>query len=158
MFSLKAGRFLQNRQSLQLAAIVFLAMIVRLAVTPLPNFESLMDASHLHAWEPGNVAESLLAGHGFGSPFPSSQLSAIMPPVYPVIIAVLFKLFGIHTEASIFAAHALNCLLSALACIPVYLIARRSFGQRAAWWAAWAWAFSQYGIYFAAAWAWGTHL
>ena len=158
MLFLKAGTFLRKRPTLQIATIVFLAMVVRLAVTPLPNFESLMDASHLHAWEPGNVAESLLAGHGFGSPFPSNQLSAVMPPVYPVVIAVLFKLFGIHTEASIFAAHALNCLLSALACIPVFLMARQSFGERAALWAAWAWAFSPYGIYFAAAWAWGTHL
>jgi hypothetical protein len=37
-------------------------------------------------------------------------------------------------------------------------MARRSFGERAGWWAAWAWAFFPYGIYFSAAWAWSTHL
>jgi 4-amino-4-deoxy-L-arabinose transferase-like glycosyltransferase len=37
-------------------------------------------------------------------------------------------------------------------------MARRSFGERVAWWAAWVWAFFPYGIYFAAAWAWSTHL
>lgn len=117
-----------------------------------------MGADHIHAWEQGNVAEALLAGRGFGSPFMSNQPSAIMPPVFPLIVAVAFRLFGVHTPASIFAVHAFDCLLSALACIPVFLMARRSFGERAGWWAAWAWAFSPYGIYFSAAWAWSTHL
>jgi 4-amino-4-deoxy-L-arabinose transferase-like glycosyltransferase len=138
--------------------IVATALLLRLAAIPLPNFENLMDANHLHAWEPGNVAEALLAGRGFGSPFQSQQVSAIMPPVYPLIVAGLFRIFGIHTPASIFAAHALNCLLSALACIPIFLVARQSFGERVGRWTAWVWAFSPYGIYFAAAWAWSTHL
>jgi 4-amino-4-deoxy-L-arabinose transferase-like glycosyltransferase len=141
-----------------LTVIVLVALALRLAVIPLPNFENLMDANHIHAWEPGNVAESLVAGHGFGSALNSTQPSAILTPVYPLIVAVLFLLFGVHTPASILAAHALNCLINALACIPVFLIARRSFGPRAGWWAAWGWAFSPYGIYFSAAWAWSTHL
>lgn len=141
-----------------LPMMVLAALAIRLAVMPLNNFEGLMNPDHLHAWEPGNVAEALLAGHGFGSPFASTQLSAVMPPVYPLIVATIFRCFGIHTWAAIFVAHALNCVLSALACIPLFLMARRSFGERAALWAGWGWAFSPYGIYFAAAWAWATHL
>jgi 4-amino-4-deoxy-L-arabinose transferase-like glycosyltransferase len=122
-----------------------------------------MDANHLHTWEQGNVAQALLTGHGFGSPFSSGQLSstqasAIMPPVYPIIVAIFFYFFGIHTAQSIFAIHAFDCLINALACIPIFLLARRSFGRRAALWAGWAWAFFPYGIYFSAAWAWSTHL
>jgi len=141
-----------------LTAIVFVALALRLAVTPFRNFENLMDADHIHAWEPGNVAEALVSGRGFGSALMSNQPSAIMPPVYPLMVAALFGIFGVHTPASVFAAHALNCLLNALACTPVFLMARRSFGQRVAKWAAWAWAFCPYGIYFSAAWAWSTHL
>ena len=141
-----------------LAVIVLVALVLRLAVTALPNFENLMGADHLHAWEQGNVAEALVAGRGFGSAFMSNQTSAIMPPVFPLIVAVFFHFFGVHTAASILAVHAFDCALSALACIPVFLMARRSFGERAAWWAAWGWALSPYGIYFAAAWAWSTHL
>ena len=149
---------MRKRQVFLLATVIMVALALRLAAIPLPNFENLMNSDHMHAWEPGNVAAALVAGRGFGSPFPSHQLSAVMPPVYPLIVAVLFKMFGVHTVTSIFAVHALNCLLSALACLPVFLIARRSFGERAGWWAAWAWACSPYGIYFAAAWAWHTHL
>ncbi len=104
------------------------------------------------------MARNLLAGHGFGSTLNSTQPSAMMAPVYPLIVAALFHFFGVHTVASIFAVHALNCLFNALACIPVFLMARRSFGERAGWWAAWGWAFAPYGIYFAASWAWSTHL
>lgn len=135
-------------------------MALRLAAIPLPNFENLMDAAHLHSWEQGNVAEALLAGHGFGSPFDAfhSQPSAVMPPVYPLIVAVFFRVFGVHTAASILGVHIFDCVINALAAIPIFLIARRSFGERAGWWAAWAWAFFPYGIYFSAAWAWSTHL
>ena len=51
--------------------MVLIAFLLRLAVIPFDTIENLMDATHLHAWEQGNVAASLLAGHGFGSPFQS---------------------------------------------------------------------------------------
>jgi len=136
-----------------LTMVVLVALGLRLSVTLLP-----VGGDQMHIRQQGRVAEALLAGRGFGSPFKSNQISAIMPPVYPVIVAAFFKLFGVQTTASIHAVHALDSLLSALACIPVFLMARRSFGERVAWWAAWGWALSPYGIYFAATWAWSTHL
>lgn len=138
--------------------IVLVALAVRIAVIPFDTIENLMDANHIHAWEQGNVARSLVAGRGFGSPFQSNQPSAIMPPVYPLIVAGFFSVFGVHTPHSILAIHIFDCIINSLACIPIYLLARRNFGERAAWWSAWAWAFFPYGIYFSAAWAWSTHL
>jgi len=138
--------------------MALIALLLRLAVIPFDSFENLMDANHIHSWEQGNVARALLAGQGFGSPFLSAQPSAIMPPVYPLIVAVFFYFFGVHTAHSILAIHAFDCLINSLACIPIFLLARRSFGPRVALWAGWAWAFFPYGIYFSAAWAWSTHL
>jgi 4-amino-4-deoxy-L-arabinose transferase-like glycosyltransferase len=138
--------------------MVLIGLALRLAVIPFDTIENLMDAEHLHAWEQGNVARALVAGHGFGSPFVSDQTSAIMPPVYPLIVAGIFEVFGVHTARSIFAVHAFDCLINALVCIPIFLLARQSFGERVGLWAGWAWAFFPYGIYFAAAWAWSTHL
>jgi 4-amino-4-deoxy-L-arabinose transferase-like glycosyltransferase len=82
----------------------------------------------------------------------------MLTPVYPLIVAGFFRLFGVHTLVSITAIHVFDCLINSLACIPIFLLARRSFGERVAWWAAWIWAFFPYGIYFAAAFAWSTHL
>jgi 4-amino-4-deoxy-L-arabinose transferase-like glycosyltransferase len=138
--------------------MILVALALRLAVIPFDSFEDLMDANHVHAWEQGNVARSLVAGHGFGSPFVSTQSSAIMPPVYPLIVAAFFYLFGIHTLHSIIAIHAFDCVINSLAIVPIVLLARRSIGPRVAVWAGWAWAFAPYGIYFSAAWAWSTHL
>lgn len=138
--------------------MMLIAFLLRVAAIPFDSIENLMDAAHLHAWEQGNVAIALVAGHGFGSPFLSSQPSAIMPPVYPLIVSVFFLVFGVHTAASIAAVHVFDCLINALACVPVFLVARRSFGLRVARWAAWIWVFFPYGIYFSSAWAWSTHL
>lgn len=137
--------------------MVLVALGARLAVVPFVYGEWLQPYFVTH-WEQGNIARALLAGQGFGSPLPSVQPSAMMTPIYPMVVAVIFRIFGIHTRASILAALSVNCLLSSLACIPVFLMARRSFGARVATWAGWAWAFSPYGIYFSAEWAWSTHL
>jgi len=142
----------------RLPVVVLVALALRLAVIPFNSFENLMDADHIHAWEQGNVARALVAGQGFGSPFVSTQTSAIMPPAYPLIVAVFFRVSGVHTAQSIVAVHVFDCLINSLACIPVFLMARRSFGERVGWWAVWGWALSPYGIYFSAAWAWSTHL
>ena len=141
-----------------LLTFVLVALALRVAVIPFDNFEDLMDADHIHAWEQGNVAQALVAGHGFGSPFVSTQSSAIMPPVYPLVVAAVFEVFGVHTTHSILAVHLFDCLINSLACIPIFLLARRNFGPRVALWAGWGWAFFPYGIYFSAAWAWSTHL
>jgi 4-amino-4-deoxy-L-arabinose transferase-like glycosyltransferase len=133
------------------------ALAIRLAVIPFVYGEWMQPYFAGH-WEQGNVARALIAGHGFGSPFPADMPSAIMPPVYCLIVAGTFLVFGIHTVSAIIASLSINCLFSALACVPVYLVARRSFGERVAKWAGWGWAFSPYGIYFAAEWAWSTHL
>ena len=137
--------------------MVFAAFILRLAVVPFV-YDEWMSPFNITHYEQGNVARSLLVGHGFGSPWLSHQPSAILPPVFPVIIAGIFRIVGIHTPASIIALCSLNCAVSALACVPVYLVARRSFGERVARWSGWGWALSPYGIYFSAEWAWSTHL
>ncbi|MFZ2023919.1 MAG: glycosyltransferase family 39 protein [Terracidiphilus sp.] len=142
----------------RLTLIVLVALVLRLAVIALPNFENLMDADHIHAWEPGNMAESIVAGRGFGSTLDSGQPSAMMAPLYPLIVACFFLLFGIHTAQSILAVHIFDCVINALACVPIFLFTRRSFGERVARWTTWGWAIFPYGIYFSAAWAWGTHI
>lgn len=137
--------------------MVLVALLIRWAVIPFV-YDEWMQPYFVSHWEQGNVARGLLSGRGFSSPFPSLQSSAIMPPVYPLVVAAIFALFGVHTLASVLATLGLNALLSSLACIPVYLMARRSFGERVALWAGWAWSFSPYGIYFSAEWAWSTQV
>lgn len=141
----------------RLFVITLAAITLRLAVSPFNNEH--MHPEHIGLWEYGNSAASLVAGHGFSSPWDTIyQPSAVMPPVFPLIVAVIFHFFGVRTVASILAVHVFDCLVSGLGCVPVFLMARRSFGERVAGWAAWGWAVSPYGIYFAATSPWSTHL
>jgi len=137
--------------------MVLFALAIRLAVVPFV-YDEWMSPYNIAHYEQGNVARALLAGHGFGSPFLSTQPSAILPPVYPLIVAALFRIFGIHTASAMIAILSLNCVFSSLTCIPVFLVAKRTFNSRVAHWAGWGWALSPYGIYFSAEWAWSTHL
>ncbi len=137
--------------------MVLVALVVRLAVIPF-TYHEWMDPFVLEHWAFGLIARSIASGHGFGSPFADTGLSALLPPVYSYLLAGIFKVFGIETRASVLAALSLNSLFSALTCIPVFLLARQAFGERVAKWAGWGWAFSPYGVYYGADWAWSTCL
>jgi 4-amino-4-deoxy-L-arabinose transferase-like glycosyltransferase len=137
--------------------MVLVAVAVRLAVIPFV-YKDWLDPFLQQHWAFGLIARSIVLGHGFGSPFAETGSSALLPPVYSYLLAGIFKIFGIETKASILAALSLNSLFSALTCIPVFLLARRAFGDRVAKWAGWGWAFSPYGIYYGADWAWSTCL
>lgn len=137
--------------------MALVALVVRLAVIPFV-YREWMDPFVLEHWAFGLIASAIALGHGFGSPFAETGPSALLPPVYSYLLAGIFKVFGIETRTSILAALSLNSLFSALTCIPVFLLARQAFGKRVAKWAGWGWAFSPYGIYYGADWAWSTCL
>jgi 4-amino-4-deoxy-L-arabinose transferase-like glycosyltransferase len=81
-----------------------------------------------------------------------------MSPVYPYIVAAVFRVFGIYTTASAVVLLSLNALTSALTCIPIFFIARRTLGERAAKWSGWGWVFFPYAVYFPVERIWETWL
>lgn len=109
--------------------------------------------------EAGNVAAALADGRGFCCLFrqPTGP-TAWLAPVYPVLLAVLFKLFGTFTLASFYAAVSLNCIFSSLASIPVYYSGQRIGGPVAGALAAWLWAIFPTGIVMPFEWIWDTSL
>lgn len=109
--------------------------------------------------ESGRIARSIVQGEGFSNPlFGKTGPTAWLTPVFPYLLAGIFKMFGVYSKASAIAALALDCLFSALTCIPVYFIARKDFGRTTALWAGWAWAFFPYAIFFSADFIWATTL
>src|SRR5258708_13314317 len=130
-------------------AMVGVALTVRLIVMAFA-YKSQRDAlgdEWVFGWETGRVARSIATGHGFSSPYSEPTGStALIPPVYTFLVAGVFKIFGVYTTASALVILTLNNLFSSLTCLPVYLIARRIFGIRAAAWAGWMWAFFPYSI------------
>jgi 4-amino-4-deoxy-L-arabinose transferase-like glycosyltransferase len=134
--------------------IVLIALVLRLGT--IIEYRTFQVApSHtqwLFAFESGIVAGWIVSGHGFSSPYLGTPLpSAYVAPIYPLLLAGIFKVFGMYTNASAFVALALNSLFSALTCLMIFKIAKRCFGQAVALGAAWTWALFPVAIY------WSTH-
>lgn len=110
-------------------------------------------------YEMGRIGRAITMGRGFADPFgPETGPTAWEPPLYPYLIAAVFKLTGIYTRLSALVLLTINSIFSALTCIPIFLIARKCFNQRVAVWSAWAWALFPTVMYWCVRWVWETSL
>ena len=109
--------------------------------------------------EVGNVASSLAHGQGFCCLFrqPTGP-TAWLAPVYPLLVACLFKLFGTFTLGSFYASVLLNCVFSSLACLPLFHAGKQAAGEKTAVLASWLWAIFPAGIILPFEWIWDTSL
>jgi 4-amino-4-deoxy-L-arabinose transferase-like glycosyltransferase len=142
-------------------AMLLVAFAVRVAVLtftdtfPIPSEQD----NFRFGFETGRIARSVASGDGFSSPFVNpTGATAWLPPVYPYLLAGIFKVFGIYTTASALCALILNSLFSALTCITIFSIGRKTVGVDAAIWAAWIWAFFPYAVWWSIRWIWATSL
>ena len=141
--------------------MVIVALALRLVVMGFA-YKIQLDPSQDHwvfGWETGRVARSIATGRGFSSPYSEpTGPTALIPPVYTYLLAGVFKLFGVYSSSSALAILTLNNVFSSLTCVPVFLIAHRVFGTRAAVWAGWIWAFFPYSIALSNVVVWETSL
>lgn len=139
----------------KLLRIVVIALLLRLgAMLILHTYKYRQNQD-----ESGRIAASLARGQGFANPFPPpTGPTAWLPPLFPWVLAGVYKAFGVYTQSSAIFALGLNCLFGALTTVPVFLTANRTFGQRVATWSAWTWALLPYMIYWSIHSAWDTSL
>ena len=92
-------------------------------------------------FESGNIAHSVAAGQGFASPFRvATGPTAWMTPLYPLLVAGIFRVFGTYTYPAFLAASGINIAAGALTCWPLYRLGRAIAGTSAGALAAWLWA------------------
>jgi len=112
-----------------------------------------------YGWEMGRIGQSIALGQGFSSPYGGSTgPTAWEPPIYPYLIGAVFKVFGIYSDASAWVLLSINSLFTALTCIPIFFVARKTFGGKVAAWSAWIWAVLPYAMYWSVHWVWDTAL
>ncbi len=105
----------------------------------------------------GRVARSIALGHGFSSPYDGNTgPTAWEPPLYPYLMAGVFKVFGVYTRTSAWVLLSINSLFATLTTLPIFLIARKTFGERVAVWSAYTWALCPYVWYWSIHWIWDT--
>jgi hypothetical protein len=111
-------------------------------------------------WEAARIARSVATGHGYSSPFilGNTGPTAWLPPLFPLLIAAYFKLFGPYTPLAAWCVLASDCLFSAATAPAVFEIASRCFNRRVAIWSGWLWALYPAAMQYAVKWVWETTL
>ena len=133
------------------------------------QYKIRLDNDHFQfGWEMGRIARALATGYGYADPFTGhTGPTTWNPPLYPLIIAGAFKLFGVYTKTSAFVILTINCIFSAFTAPAVYEIARRIFragtgtrarGESVALWSGWLWTLYPAAMQFAVHWVWDMSL
>lgn len=113
------------------------------------------DGHFQFGWEMARIARALVTGHGFADPFRGhTGPTAWVAPLYPLLIAAVFKIFGIYTLKSAWVLLTINCAFSALTARAAWEIGARCFNLRVAKWAAWIWALYPAAMQYAVRWIW----
>lgn len=112
---------------------------------------------YFFGFETGSIAGSIATGEGFSSPFglPSGP-TAWIAPIYPSLVALVFRIFGLFSDASAIAILTINSLASAFTAVFIYLIARETFDESSGKWAAWIWAVVPFFARWPVTWVWET--
>jgi hypothetical protein len=102
-------------------------------------------------WETAKIAASIASSHGFSSPLHGfTGSTAWIPPLYPYLLAGIFKLLGIYSTSSAVAVLVVNSVFSAVTVIPLYRAACYLTDRQVAIVAGYIWALFPYAIYFSA--------
>ena len=106
-------------------------------------------------FETGSIAGAIARGEGFSSPFgvPNTGPTAWLAPLYPYLLAGVFKVFGLFSTPSAIAILTINSLFAAFTCWPIFRIADRIFGRTVALISGWTWAVVPFFFRWAITWA-----
>lgn len=117
------------------ALIFAVALVVRLLAVPIAIHEQPFLKN-----EPSHIAAHLVAGEGFASPYERTPIAptAQQPPLYPFYLALVFRLLGSFSRASLIFLLLANSVMGASLTLLIYKVGRRWFHLNSAIIAAWA--------------------
>jgi Dolichyl-phosphate-mannose-protein mannosyltransferase len=134
-----------------------------LYITLAHTYRIRLGQDHLQfGWEMGRIARALVTGFGYADPFTGhTGPTAWTPPLYPLLIAGVFKIFGVYTAKSAWVLLTINSIFSAATSSVIYEIATRCFNglgsvraKKIALWSGWLWALHPAAMQYAVRWIW----
>jgi 4-amino-4-deoxy-L-arabinose transferase-like glycosyltransferase len=136
----------------------FLVRVLYMTLAHTYKFRTLGDHFQF-GWEAARIARALVTGYGYSDPFsnffrPHTGPTAWLPPIYPLLIAAVFKAFGVFTLKSAWVILTINCALSAWTSVAIWEIGIRCFDAKVARWSAWIWALYPAAMQYAVRWVW----
>jgi hypothetical protein len=159
----------------------WVGLIVRvLYMTVAHTYRFRVSEDHFQfGWEMGRIGRALATGYGFADPFDGhTGPTAWNPPLYPLLIGGVFRVFGVYTQLSAWVLLTINSICSAATAPAIVEIARRCFaglpdeklGTRGghpgghpsaasiALWSGWLWALYPAAMQYAVRWIWDISL
>jgi 4-amino-4-deoxy-L-arabinose transferase-like glycosyltransferase len=120
--------------------IFLIAVIARVVVL----FQLLPTKAWIYFYrynEPSHIAWALASGYGYSAPWPNTPVAATaqQPPIYPMMLAGIFKLAGTYSYSALWIAGGINAIVSAITAILILHIGKQSFGALTGVLAAWVW-------------------
>ncbi|MGH9530365.1 MAG: ArnT family glycosyltransferase [Terriglobales bacterium] len=141
-----------------MVAVAFVLRFAYILIAHTYRFKTA-DDNFSFGFEMGRIGRALAQGHGFSNPFSGmTGATAWEPPLYPLLIAGVFKLFGVYSRTSAILLLSINSIFSALTCIPIFLIGRRCFDENVARWTSWLWVLLPPVMFWSTRWIWETSL
>jgi 4-amino-4-deoxy-L-arabinose transferase-like glycosyltransferase len=91
--------------------------------------------------EPSHIAWSVVSGAGYSSPWANTlaMSTAQQPPLYPYLLAGIFRFAGPYSYVSLLIAVGLNAVLSALTAVVILRLGKTIFNTPTGILAAWIW-------------------
>jgi hypothetical protein len=146
------------------SSMFWVGFLIRvLYITLAHTYRIRLGQDHLQfGWEMGRIARSLVTGFGYADPFTGhSGPTAWVPPLYPLLLAGVFKVFGVYTAKSAWVILTINSIFSAATSSVIYEIAARCFSglgsnraRKIALWSGWLWALHPAAMQYAVRWVW----
>jgi 4-amino-4-deoxy-L-arabinose transferase-like glycosyltransferase len=110
-------------------------------------------------WEMGRIARALASGRGFADPFRGETgPTAWVAPVFPLVMAGIFRVFGTYSALSGFLVLAFSSVCSCLTALVLFRMGSDLFGEVVGRRTAWFWALCPYTIYWPTRVVWDTSL
>src|ERR1700730_531539 len=150
-----------RKAATSLVLILFVGLGIRLAFAgdQARKIPAIALATAPFEQETGSIARSIATGNGFSNPFGrQTGPTAWLTPVYPLLVAAAFKVFGIFTVRAVFFLVFLNILFSTAACIPIFYVAKRVAGIGVHSVVAWLWGLVRTAVMIPFEWIWDTSL
>ncbi len=149
--------------TLRLFLVAFLARLLYLTLAHTYRLRPGEDHFQF-GWEMGRIARALVTGYGYADPFRGhTGPTAWVPPLYPLLMAAVFKCFGVYSLRSAWVLLALNSLFSAATAPLVFELGLHLFGiaqqgREIALWSGWLWALYPAALQYAVRWPWEMSL
>jgi hypothetical protein len=126
-------------------------------------------------WEMGRIGRALATGYGYADPFDGhTGPTAWNPPLYPLLIGGVFRIFGVYTPLSAWVLLTFNSICSAAIAPAIVEIACRCFAHlpdaggktrgghptafSIALWSGWLWTLYPAAMQYAVRWIWDISL